>query len=248
MDDPRLSLVEAFFSGTGTTYDAVVHVATFGIDARWKRTIIKHIPARPTRILDLACGTGILTMAMARRFPQAEVVGVELRDEYLNLARTKQRTADIRNVTWCLGRAEDFSTDVPFDCVVSSYLAKYADIPRLAAAAASWLKPDGLFLAHDFTLPPHRYLVQVWKLYFWFLQHIGGPLLPAWREIFYGLPGLIQRTRWQDELRDALQRHGFQDIDVQHLTLYGSSIMTARNGHPPSGRPATPYRSGSLQG
>ncbi|MBD0315350.1 MAG: class I SAM-dependent methyltransferase [Nitrospiraceae bacterium] len=243
MNDPRLSLVEAFFSGTGTTYDAVVQIATFGIDARWKRTIIKEIPAGATRILDLACGTGILTLAIARRFTQAEVVGVELRDEYLDLARAKQRAAGIRNVTWCLGRAEEFSPDAPFDCVVSSYLAKYADVPRLATAAASWLKPDGLFVAHDFTLPPHRVLIQIWKMYFWLLQHIGGPLLPAWRQIFHGLPGLIQQTRWQDELREALQCQGFQDIQVQHLTLYGSSIITARNGHPPSGRPSTPTRS-----
>ncbi len=248
MDDPRLSLVERFFSGTGATYDAVVHVATLGIDARWKRTIIKQIPARATRILDLACGTGILTVAIARRFPHAEVVGVELRDEYLDLARAKQRAAGFRNVTWCLGRAEEFSSDAPFDCVVSSYLAKYADIPRLARAAASWLKPDGLFVAHDFTLPPHRVLVRIWKMYFWLLQHIAGPLLPAWRAIFYGLPQLIQRTRWQDDLREALQSQGFQDIRVQHLTLYGSSIIKARNGHPPSARRAGPNRLESPQG
>ena len=76
-EDPRLELVERFFRGTGATYDLVVNAATFGIDRRWKRRLVGLIPAHATRILDLACGTGISTAAIARRFPQAGIVGVE---------------------------------------------------------------------------------------------------------------------------------------------------------------------------
>src|SRR3954467_13779005 len=87
--DPRLELVERFFRGTGSTYDLVVNVATCGIDRLWKRRIVGLIPPQATRILDLACGTGISTAAIARRFPRARIVGVELREEYLALARRK---------------------------------------------------------------------------------------------------------------------------------------------------------------
>ena len=41
------------------------------------------------RILDQACGTGILTLKIARRFPQARIIGVDLTDEYLRVARRK---------------------------------------------------------------------------------------------------------------------------------------------------------------
>ena len=61
----------------------MVSVATFGIDCRWKHRILTLLPENPARILDLACGTGILTVAIARKYPQCRVVGVELRDEYL---------------------------------------------------------------------------------------------------------------------------------------------------------------------
>jgi demethylmenaquinone methyltransferase / 2-methoxy-6-polyprenyl-1,4-benzoquinol methylase len=241
-NDPRLDLVETFFSGTGPSYDAVVHYATFGIDGRWKRQILSQIPTDATRILDLACGTGILTLEIARRFPAAKVVGVELREEYLALAREKQLAADIANVTFHLSRAEDFTSDRPFDCVVSSYLAKYADLPRFAAAAVPWLQPDGIFIAHDFTLPPRRFLLRVWRLYFYLLQTIGGPLLPTWREIFYGLPQLIEQTRWVDELPEELKQKGFQDIHLHYLTLYGSALLTARAPYPASGLLRAPSR------
>jgi demethylmenaquinone methyltransferase/2-methoxy-6-polyprenyl-1,4-benzoquinol methylase len=55
-----------------------------------------------------------------------------------------------------------------------------------------------------------------------------GGLFPAWREIYRGLPELIQQTRWLEELPAALKAHGFTDIRREDLTLYGSAIITAR--------------------
>lgn len=243
-EDSRLHLVERFFSGTGPTYDAMVHYATCGIDRRWKRHILAQVPSGSRRILDLASGTGILTRALAQRFPSAEVVGVELREEYLAVAREKP----LRNTSFYLGRAEDFSSDASFDCVVSSYLAKYADLPRLAAAAASWLTPGGTFLAHDFTLPPHPLLRRVWRLYFYLLQTLGAPLLPAWREIFYGLPRLIQETRWVHELPAAMEQEGFHNIRLDYLTLSGSALLRATAPSLANEPPGARARGGSRQG
>ena len=222
-DDRRLELVERFFRGTGSTYDLVVNTATFGIDRWWKRRIVALIPPHATRILDLACGTGISTAAIARRFPDAHIVGVELREEYLVIARRK-----LPNVELVLSRAEDYRSTLPFDCITSSYLAKYADLPRLVPQCREMLRDGGVLLMHDFTYPPNRALVALWRIYFKALQLIGGALLPAWREIYYGLPTLIERTRWLPELQALLAQHRFREIRVEHLTAYGSAIVTAR--------------------
>jgi demethylmenaquinone methyltransferase/2-methoxy-6-polyprenyl-1,4-benzoquinol methylase len=222
-EDPRLELVERFFRGTGSTYDLVVNAATFGIDRRWKRRIVALIPADATRILDLACGTGISTAAIARRFPHAHIVGVELREEYLAFARRKLPGAE-----FVLSRAEDYRSAQPFDCITSSYLAKYADLARLVPQCREMLRDGGVLLMHDFTYPPNRSLVAVWRVYLKALQAIGGALLPAWREIYCGLPALIERTRWLPELQALLMQHRFRDIRVEHLTAYGSAIVAAR--------------------
>ncbi len=203
--DLRLERVHRFFSGTGATYDWMVTVATLGIDRRWKRRILDLVPTDPSRILDLACGTGISTLALAERYPNCRIVGVELREEYLDLARNKVRRWGITNVEFVLSRAEDYRSNEPFDCVLSSYLAKYADLKRLTRSTEEMLRPGGLLLMHDFTYPPKRYLVWLWRLYFYVLQRLGSPLCPAWREIFYGLPRLIQESRWTSELPEALQ-------------------------------------------
>ena len=224
----QLELVHRFFSGTGSTYDFMVNFATFGIDRRWKRMIVDRIPANVSRVLDLACGTGILTLAIARRYPHCQVVGVELRDEYLQIARNKVARLGIDNVDFVLSRAEDYSASETFDCVVSSYLAKYADLDLLTRNTKEMLKDQGVLLMHDFTYPKKRYLVWIWHVYFKFLQWLGSPLFSSWREIFYGLPTLIEKTRWSSELVEALREHDFKDIQMQYLTAYGSAIITAR--------------------
>jgi demethylmenaquinone methyltransferase/2-methoxy-6-polyprenyl-1,4-benzoquinol methylase len=81
---------------------------------------------------------------------------------------------------------------------------------------------------HDFTYPPKEFLVHVWRAYFKLLQIIGTPLFPAWREIFHGLPALIEQTRWCDELQSTLRENAFRDIHMRYLTLYGSALITAR--------------------
>lgn len=230
--DPRLELVHRFFSGTGTTYDFMVNIATFGIDRRWKRRIVDLLPLNPTRVLDLACGTGILTLAIAHRYPRCQVVGVELRDEYLEIAREKVQRLGIRNVELVLSRAEDYRSSERFDCVCSSYLAKYADLQRLTRNTKDMLIDGGLFLMHDFSYPPKAYLAWIWHFYFKTLQLVGSRFFPAWREVFRGLPRLIEQTRWVAELQEALRENGFRHIGTKYLTAYGSVIITARKQEP----------------
>ncbi len=225
--DAKLEIVHRFFAGTGHTYDFMVNLSTFGIDRLWKRRIVASIPPNPSRILDLACGTGILTLDLARRYPGCQVVGVELRDEYLRLAREKISRLGLTNVEFVLSRAEDYDSQKPYDAVVSSYLAKYADLPGLTRNAKRMLKDGGLLLMHDFTYPPAS-LVWLWRIYFWVLQHLGTPFFPTWREIYFGLPRLIQETRWDVELPAILQEQGFRDVQREDLTAYGSAIISAR--------------------
>jgi demethylmenaquinone methyltransferase/2-methoxy-6-polyprenyl-1,4-benzoquinol methylase len=230
--DPRTDLVERFFRGTGATYDFMVHAATFGIDRLWKRRMVRIVRERvetPRSIVDLACGTGLSTFAFARAFPEARIVGVELRDEYLQRARAKWAKGRYPNVEFVLSRAETFETTERFDVVSGSYLAKYADLPLLVKRSRRWLIPDGLFIMHDFTLPPHRAALVVWRVYFWLLQTIGSKIFPSWKAIYDGLPELIQRTRWTSELTALLREGGFRDVTFEWQTLWGSAIITARS-------------------
>src|ERR1700757_4944418 len=62
---------------------------------------------RPDVTVDLGCGTGQLTLPMARQV--RAVIGMDAEPDMLEHARRAARDADVRNVTWMLGA----DTDVP---------------------------------------------------------------------------------------------------------------------------------------
>lgn len=226
--DPQLELVERFFSGTGTTYDTVVHLFTAGIDKRWKRKILAQLPPQPERVVDLAAGTGILTFDIARHFPDSQVVGVELRREYLNIAQARAVREEVTNVEFILGRAEVVRLPYKVDAITASYLAKYATLTELARTMYKMLRPGGLIIMHDFTYPAPAVLAWAWEFYMQTLWLLGSWLYPQWQTVFRELPGLIRHTNWVQELTEALQVAGFADIRFERLTLGGAGLVMAR--------------------
>jgi len=228
MTDHKTKIVRRFFSGTGRTYDLMVNLNTFGFDICWKRQILGKIPKGSTCIMDQGCGTGILTFQIARRFPRCRVIGVELRDEYLAIAREKAHALKLRNVEFILGKAEDFLFEIEFDCITSSYLAKYADLEVLTRNTMQMLRNGGIVIMHDFTYPPNRTFAKIWEFYFKLLQTGGRWKYPQWQEIYCGLPTLLRETRWVPELSKTLVENGFSDIRIRSYTLGTSAIVTAR--------------------
>ncbi len=225
--EPKIELVERFFSGTGTTYDRIVKLCTLGFDAWWKKRILEKIPHGPRRIIDQACGTGILTIEIAKRFPGCRVIGVELRDEYLNIARCKVRELKLGNVEFLLGRAEDLLLEGSFDCITSSYLAKYADIDLLVAGAAKMLRSGGTFLAHDFSYPPNTGFALMWEIYFKLLRILGDWKYPEWMTVFAELPEFIRNSDWKRVLVGCLEEKQFCQISVESLTFGASTVVSA---------------------
>lgn len=224
----RIDLVRRFFSGNESSYDRVVRLTTIGFDCRWKEKIVDMIPAESTRIADQACGTGILTIKIARRFPHARVIGIDVTGGYLRVAKEKAEALGLRNIELIPGRAEEIMPEGECDCVTSSYLAKYADLDRLVHITKKLLRPGGVILAHDFTYPKGRIFAFVWRLYFSFLQTVVARRYPSWKPAFDGLPEFLRETDWVGRLGRLLARYGFEDIRSEPLTFGTAAIVLAK--------------------
>ena len=226
--DTKTGLVYRFFSGTGSTYDLIAHFAMLGFDRRWKRRILEQIPEGSRKIMDQACGTGILTLKIARQFPHCWVVGVDLLDEYLTLAKEKARRLKLENVEFILGRAEEVFPGDGFDCITSSYLAKYAELGSLIQNIRKMLRSGETLVMHDFTYPSNPIFAHLLELYFKLLQAVGRRIWPQWKTALEGLPELLRQTGWVTQLTRSLEENAFSEIHVQSLTLGTSAIVTAR--------------------
>ena len=97
---------------------------TFGQDSSWKNQILKII-GRQSSVLDLACGTGILSLMLIDS-AITKVIGLDLVFDYLEIAKKKTKKLFLIN-----GTAEILPyKNECFDSITSSYLAKYVDIEK----------------------------------------------------------------------------------------------------------------------
>jgi demethylmenaquinone methyltransferase/2-methoxy-6-polyprenyl-1,4-benzoquinol methylase len=221
--------VAHFFPSTGRSYDRVVAWTTVGLDARWKRRLLDLVP--PSRaVLDLACGTGIVTFGILDRFPSARVVGVDVTEDYLAVARAKHKVRG-GDVVWLLGDA--VATPVtdrgPFDAIVSSYLPKYVDPERLLDNVLPALRPGGVVALHDFTRPAAPVPRLVWQAWYAVLETVAPRRHPEWRNVFDGsLRRLVSETKWVATFLVALRRRGYEEVRVRRLAFGSSTIVAAR--------------------
>lgn len=221
MQESPKTLAKKFFENTAASYEKIVNLITFGRDSYWKKEIIKKIP-ECSFILDLACGTGILTFKIAEKFPKTKIIGVDIVEGYLDLARKKLKPA--HKILFLLGDAEKIGLSIKFDCITSSYIPKYCVPSILIEKCLNHLNPNGKIILHDFTYPQNIFVKGLWNLYFIILK-IVGYLIPNWKYVFENLPKLVKSSNWVDEYRNAMKSNGLQ-VEINYLTLHSSVILT----------------------
>lgn len=214
-------LIKQFFDTTASSYEKVVNWTTFRKDTYWKKEIIKNIQ-RCDSILDLACGTGILTFKIAEKFPKTSITGVDITESYLNEARKKLKPN--HKISFLHYDAEKLNLNLKFDCITSSYIPKYCSAEILISKCLTHLNPNGVIVLHDFTFPQNWIVKRLWNSYFYLLKIIGY-FIPNWKGVFIDLPEFIKSSKWLTEYENVMKRSGFQ-VKIQHLTLCTSAILT----------------------
>ena len=100
------------------------------------------------RVLDLACGTGLMTEQMAQAGYQ--VIGADLSEEMLAVAEQRLRRAG-HSVPLLRADMRDFDLGITFDCVFClcdslNYIEDSTQLPEVFASVARALKPNGVFV------------------------------------------------------------------------------------------------------
>ena len=206
-----------FTPSNAGSYDLVVRLATFGQDIFWKHEIIKVVCDRRC-ILELACGTGILSSMLAHR--GRNVVGIDLTFEYLRGSKLKLKAPIAQGTAEVLPYRSG-----SFDAVVSSYLAKYVNIYEVIDECWRVLKPGGVVVFHDFTYPSNL-ISGLWNRYFAVLR-LAGRFVSSWNVVFWQLDDLIKKSKWVDETRNALENRNFQNINCRWYTADTAAIVSA---------------------
>ncbi len=126
-------------------------------DRAFKEELTERVSARPgDRILDFGCGTGTLACMLKRRYPEAEVYGLDVDPDVLGQAREKGDRAGLE-VHWLKGSIKDHGARMaPVNQIVSSLVFHHLTDDEKRQTLLDMrgiLAPGGELHLCDFTRP-----------------------------------------------------------------------------------------------
>ncbi|HEX7275728.1 MAG TPA: class I SAM-dependent methyltransferase [Nitrososphaeraceae archaeon] len=212
-----------FSSSNASSYDRIVRLTTFCQDSSWKKEMMRFMDGKNKLILDLACGTGILSTFIHNESANSRIIGTDLTFEYLKLAKNRKSYALLTN---SLAEFLPYK-DETFDVIISSYLVKYTELSTMVREHWRVLRKGGIIIIHDFTYPNTKTMKILWHFYFKILKELGRAI-SSWRDVFSNLDKLIQLNPWVNNLIRELDVVGFTSISKKYYTYGTSAIVYAR--------------------
>ncbi len=200
------------FGTIADRYDLITVLLSFGRDAAWKRRLIGMAGVREgTRVLDLACGTGDITFAVAER--GARAVGVDVTPRMIELALGKRGSASRPSFLVGDMMALPFP-DASFDLVTTGYgIRNVPEIGPAVSEIARVLRPGGQLLSLDFNRPDNAFVRGV---YLGYLQLVGGAL--GWAlhrdpDTYRYIPATIRRYPGAANVVELMRARGFASAE-----------------------------------
>ncbi len=111
-----------------------------------ERAFSKYLDIKPEIVLDLACGTGSMTVELAKR--GYDMIGVDLSEDMLNEAYTRSIGQGILYLCQDMRSFELYGTVGAAVCCLDSmnYLTEDGDLDKCLFTLHNYLDPDGLLL------------------------------------------------------------------------------------------------------
>ncbi|MBC8028860.1 MAG: bifunctional demethylmenaquinone methyltransferase/2-methoxy-6-polyprenyl-1,4-benzoquinol methylase UbiE [Pyrinomonadaceae bacterium] len=222
------------FATIAARYDLLNHLLSGNIDKRWRRLVAKilyqGLPLE-SRILDVACGTGDLSLTLSES-GEARIVGLDFCRPMLDIAAAKSLKRGAK-VPFIEGDALALPfQDRSFDSVTIAFgLRNLASVESGLCELLRVLRPGGRVAVLEFSKPRYAIFRGLFKVYFTKLLPFVGGLISGSRGAYQYLPDSVSRFPDQKELASLMKNAGFEEVTYQNLTGGIAALHLGRRPH-----------------
>ena len=211
--------VREMFATIAGRYDLLNHLLSVNVDKRWRRIVATRVREKLSssgaRVLDVACGTGDLSLTLFES-TGARVVGTDFCRPMLQIAAAKLA----REIPLIEGDALNLPfREASFEAVTIAFgLRNLASVENGLAELRRVLKPGGWVAVLEFSRPANAMLRPVFGLYFTRVLPLMGGLISGSQRAYSYLPASVQKFPDQQQLSLLMQRAGFDQVQFENLT------------------------------
>ena len=210
------------FGRIAPRYDLLNHLLSLNIDRYWRaRTVrsISHVLADPnTRVLDVACGTGDLMLALEAH-GRARIFGSDFCHPMLVAAGSKAKYRGSRAALFEADALELPLAGASLDLVtiafgfrnLSNYEHGLRELRRI-------LKPGGSLAILEFSTPPNRLLARLYDFYSSAILPLVGGWISGSPEAYSYLPESVRKFPDAAALAYQMRAAGFANVRFNRMT------------------------------
>jgi len=214
---PRKEKVQEMFDHIAPSYDKLNHIMSLNVDKGWRRHALKEIvDGTPQRILDVACGTGDSTIAIAKAAAEgSKVIGADISEGMMALVKGKAEKAGIGErieLQVADGEALPYG-DGTFDRVACAFgIRNFEHKEKGLQEFLRVLKPGGKAVILELSVPQNRVVRWCYDLYFTrLLPRIGGALSGD-KAAYRYLPASVHRFPPPKDFCRMMEAAGFRTV------------------------------------
>jgi ubiquinone/menaquinone biosynthesis methyltransferase len=222
--------VNRLFDTIASRYDFFTAFMSYGMDRGWKRALVQALNIKGGEAaLDIACGTGDITFAIARQLNSGQVIGLDITQGMLDIAESKRRDALSANVSF--HRADIMRmpfADETFHYVTGGYaLRNVPDVEGALVEIKRVLKPGGRFISLDFGHPNNALYRWLYIRYLIVVGSAVGLIMHGDPDTYRYIPETLKLYPGQRGVREMMERAGFVDTGYRE---FGGGIMAINYG------------------
>jgi demethylmenaquinone methyltransferase/2-methoxy-6-polyprenyl-1,4-benzoquinol methylase len=215
--------VREMFAKIAARYDVLNHLLSGNVDKRWRRRVATkvggYLPSTNARVLDVACGTGDLSLTLFET-TGASVFGSDFCRPMLEIAARKAAT----KVKSAVPFIESDALRLPFNegsfdaATIAFGLRNLADVGRGLEEIYRVLRPGGYVAVLEFSRPVVPGFSFLFQLYFTKLLPLVGGLVSGSRRAYEYLPTSVSKFLNQEELAALMRQVGFSKVTYENFT------------------------------
>jgi len=222
----KRSRVQKMFSAIAPSYDLNNRLHSFWRDQAWRRRAVKLAKVKPyDDVVDVACGTGDLTLAFSDATRQI-VVGVDFTYAMLPIAVRKSAIGNRQSAIFLNGDAQSLPLpDACCDVVSIAFgIRNVQDIPTAFAEFHRVLRPGGRVVVLEFSEPTNPLIRTLNRFYCHKVMPRTATLISGDKTGAYKyLPKSIETFISRDKMTQLLADAGFGSIE-QHPMTFGVCV------------------------
>jgi demethylmenaquinone methyltransferase / 2-methoxy-6-polyprenyl-1,4-benzoquinol methylase len=221
-ENDHANRVRAMFATIAGRYDLLNHLLSGHMDKRWRRLVAKRLKvslrSEGVRILDVACGTGDLSLELLET-TGARVFGTDFCRPMLELAARKAARHRLR-----MPLIEGDALRLPFvDCsfdgaTIAFGLRNLSDVAGGLKELVRVVKPGGKVAVLEFSQPVVPGFRWLFRVYFTKVLPLVGGLIGGSKTAYQYLPDSVSQFPDQENLAALMSQAGLEDVAYENLT------------------------------